>query len=306
MKTFYDHDDLMKTISGKVLHQLEAILKDSALPQNENSLKKIIESWLMKRGLFNKIVEHGNFTLVKRFSGNNKNACIAITLSGSILAIGPIIKNTRKITYISLNMRNDVPKTVTTEDAVISEDIEVDKALTFKEGLIKQTSEIIAIGVASDNEDPDRQIKRIIEINKLLMDNFIQINQNTFKSNYFDSELNLRNDLFRQWIIIKWFLIGGIEMQVFFARAKLLWLELFTKLYQELLNNKNIAQNKDELFLEFTNIRFAKFIDDYKWYESEKKDFDIGLLHALEEIPGYMNYWENLKSYTNEVEAKYR
>jgi hypothetical protein len=203
-------------------------------------------------------------------------------------------------------MRNDVPKILTTENAVISENIEIDRALSFKEGPIKQTSEIIGIGIASDNDDPERQIKKIIEINKLLMDNFIQINRNTFKSNYFDSELNSRNDLFKRWIIIEWFLIGGIDRQIFLARAKLLWLELFTKLYQELSNEKYLADDRDDIFLEFTNDRFAKFIDDYKWYESEKKDFDIGLMKALEEVPGHMNYWDYQNDYVKETMQKYR
>src|SRR4030042_1292700 len=118
MKSFYDHDELMKNISKKTLEQLKMILKDSTLPDNENSLKKIIEAWLIKRALFNKIIEHGNFKIVKNHKKDNKNACIAITLSGSIIAIGPILNGYRKIIYTSLDMRKDVPKVVTSDKAV--------------------------------------------------------------------------------------------------------------------------------------------------------------------------------------------
>jgi hypothetical protein len=304
MRTFYDHDDLLKNISGKTLAQLKGILKESALPQNENSLKRIIESWLIKRAMFNKIIEHGNFRPVKKYYKDNKNACIAITLSGSILAIGPIIQGFRKITYISLNMRTDVPNVINTENSVISEDIEVDKILNFTQGPIKKTSEIVDIGVAQDEDDPEKQVKKIIEINKLLLDNFIQINQSTFKSNYFDNELNGRNDLFKKWIIIEWFVLGGMDRHVFLARAKILWIELFTKLYKELSSSKKLSVNKDNFMIEFSNIKFAKFIDDYKWYESEKKNFDIGLMKALEEIPGYMNYWDYQNNYISELNSK--
>lgn len=306
MKSFYDHDEFLKNISKKTLGQLKMILKDSTLPDNENSLKKIIEAWLIKRALFNKIIEHGDFKVVKNHKKENKNACIAITLSGSLIAIGPIVNGYRKIIYTSLDMRKDVPKVVTSEKAVISEDIDVEKALRFTEGPIERTSEIIDIGVAAMEEDPDKQINKIIEINKLLLDNFIQINQDTFKSNYYDNELNIRNDLFKKWIIIDWFVIGGMERQLFLARAKILWLELFTKLYKELFNNKNLINNKDDFFLEFTNDRFTKYIDDYKWFESERKNFDIGLVKALEEIPGYKNYWDYLNNYIIELEKKHQ
>jgi len=302
MKSFYDHDDLLKNISKKGLAHLKGILKDSTLPDNENSLKKIIEAWLIKRAFFSKIIEHGNFKIVKRYNKENKNACIAITLSGSLLAIGPVIDEYRKIIYTSLNMRTDVPKAMVTEKAVFNEDIEIDKVLNFKEGPIKKTSEIIDIGVASDQESPDKQVKKIIEINKLLMDNFIQINQNTFKSNYYDNELYIRNDLFKKWVVIKWFEIGGFEKHLFLARIKILWLELFTKLYKELCNNKNISKDKDTVFIDFINNKFTKYIDDYKWYESEKNNFDIGIIKALEEVPTHTNYWDYLNDFINELE----
>jgi hypothetical protein len=306
MKTFYDHEDLLNNISKKTLSQIEFILRESDMPKNENSLKKIIECWLMKRAMFDKIVEHGNFTLAGKYDKNNRNACIAITLSGSILAVGPLSKGYRRITYISLNMRNDVPKTLTSENAIISEDVESGRILTFKEGPIKQTSEIIDIGIASDSENPDMQVRRIIEINKLLIDNFIQIDRNTFKSNYFDSGLNSRNDLFKKWIIIGRFVIGGLDRQVFLARAKLLWLELFTKLFQEISGNKNITGDKDGLFIEFTNGRFLKFLDGYKLCGSKNGDCDIGILKALEEIPGLMNYWDCQNEYLKEIGMKFR
>jgi hypothetical protein len=83
-----------------------------------------------------------------------------------------------------------------------------------------------------------------------------------------------------------------MEKHIFMARAKLLWLELFSGVYKALSKKIKGAQQRDAAFLDFTNARFAQFIDEYKWYESEKKNFDIGLMKALEELPEYKPYLE--------------
>jgi hypothetical protein len=77
-----------------------------------------------------------------------------------------------------------------------------------------------------------------------------------------------------------------------------LWLELFTKVYKALSKKTKNSEQRDNDFLEFTNNKFAKFVDDYKWYESEKKNFDIGLMKALEELPEYQAYTEFADKYS--------
>ena len=133
-------------------------------------------------------------------------------------------------------------------------------------------------------------LESIKKANQKLKNGFVKVNKEALKKDTKKDILKNRNDLFKKWIIIKWFMAGGLEKHIFLARAKLLWLELFTGVYESISKKKNTKAEKDKTFLEFTNEKFAKFVDEYKWYESEKKDFDIGLMKALEELPEYHEY----------------
>jgi hypothetical protein len=305
MKSFTNMEDLKKTMPQNVITQLKALLQNSKLPDNENYLSKIIESWLLKQALFNKITEHGDFKKTEHFKKDAKGGCIAVTLSGSILSIGPKIGNFRKVIYTSIDLRNDVPKIIEEENAVLANDIVTGKIVTFSSGEIKSTSEIYNLSLPKTEGEEEEEVNKIIEINKLLLKNFLQVDKYTFKANYFDNDLSVKNDLFKRWIIIDWFIIGGFDKHIFMARIKILWLELFSRLFQEIIKNKPMLEKMEEIFIEFTNIRFARFIDDYKWYESERKNFDIGLLKALEEIPSYKAYWDYLDKYLNEIKIKF-
>ena len=117
-----------------------------------------------------------------------------------------------------------------------------------------------------------------------------------YKKEYDSDDIKKREDLFKRWIILEWFKIGGLQEQIFLARAKLLWVELFSDLYKK-LNNLS-GKELDNAIVEFSNNIFSKFIDDYKWYESEKKQFDIGLMKALEELPADEEYKTYLEDYT--------
>ena len=143
------------------------------------------------------------------------------------------------------------------------------------------------LALSVEGESGKKQLQSIKKAGKKLKDDFIKVNKQVLKKDTKEDTLNNRNDLFNKWIILEWFAAGGLEKHIFRARAKILWLELFTEAYTAVSKRKRVKKERDTEFLDFTNRQFAKFIDDYKWYESEKKNFDIGLMKALEELPVY-------------------
>ena len=303
MESFLNYEQIKKDIPQKVHTHLEVLVKELKLPQNESTMKNFMESWLTKRAVFMKMAEHENFKKVKTMKINNKNGCIALTFSGSIISIGPLVNDKRDVKYTSIGIRTDVPESIKYGEGILTKDIFCDESVFFKEGPIKKTSPIMDLAIIPDSETDQEQLESIEKANIKLKDNFLRINQETLnkeksKGTAKDKDtIKSRNDLFLKWIIIEWFKMGGIEEHIFIARAKMLWQKLFTKVYTFL--SKNIADpvQKDNKFLEFTNNKFAKFVDDYKWYESEKKDFDIGLMKSLEELPKYEAYLNYLKDY---------
>jgi len=285
-----DYENLKKDIPKNVIKHLEGLIVETGLPQNDESMKTLIDAWLTKRALFNKMTEHDNFKRVETMKKDNKNGCIAITYSGSIIAIGPLVDKKREVNYTSIAMRADVPQSMSALDGILADDITCNKNIVFKEGSIKKTSPIMDLAISLEKESEKKQLESIKKANQKLKNGFVKVNKEALKKDTKKDILKNRNDLFKKWIIIKWFMAGGLEKHIFLARAKLLWLELFTGVYESISKKKNTKTEKDVVFLEFTNEKFAKFVDDYKWYESEKKDFDIGLMKALEELPEYHEY----------------
>ena len=285
-----DYKDLKKDIPKNVLKHLEGLIVETGLPQNDESMKTLIDAWLTKRALFNKMTEHDNFKRAETMQKDNKNGCIAITYSGSIIAIGPLVDKKREINYTSIAMRADVPQSTSSQDSILANDITCNKNIVFKEGDIKKTSPIMDLAISLERESEKEQLESIKKANQKLKSDFVKVNKEVLKKDTKKDILKNRNDLFKKWIIVKWFIMGGLEKHIFIARAKILWLELFTGVYESISKKKNTKTEKDSVFLEFTNKQFAKFVDEYKWYESEKKDFDIGLMKALEELPKYDLY----------------
>jgi hypothetical protein len=292
MESFTNYEDLKKHIPQKVSAHLKGLIKESKLPDSEQTMKNLSEAWLLKKALFYKMVEHENFKKVGRMSKDSKSGCIAITMSGSIIAVGPLVNNKRDIKYTSIGMRQDVPETLHVKAGRLAQDIVCDKSILFEKGPLEKTSPIMDLAVALENVTEQEQLKAIKKVDKKLQTDFIRINKEALQKESTQDVIIKRNDLFQKWIIIQWFLLGGMEKHIFMARAKILWLELFTGVYKALTKKIKNPEQRDNVFLDFTNKKFAKFVDDYKWYESEKKNFDIGLMKALEELPDYQAYLE--------------
>jgi hypothetical protein len=290
MESFTNYEDLKKDIPPNVREHLEGLIKDSNLPASEKTMKNLSEAWLLKRAIFHKMAEHEGLQKAETMPKDNKNGCIAITMSGSIVAIGPLVNDKREITYTSIGMRLDVPEALYVKAGQLAGDIVCGKPAVFKQGPLEKTSLIMDIAMSPENVGQKEQSAVLQKVDKKLKTDFIQVNKEALEVESKKDILKIRNDLFQKWIIIQWFIYGGMEKHIFMARAKILWLELFTKVYNVLSKKIKNSGQRDNVFLDFTNKKFAKFIDDYKWFESEHKNFDIGLMKALEELPEYRAY----------------
>jgi hypothetical protein len=292
MESFTNYEDLIKQIPQKVSTHLKGLIKESKLPDGEETMKNLSEAWLLKRALFYKMTEHENFTRTESMSKDNKNGCIAITMSGSIIAAGPLVNDKRDIKYTSIGIRTDVPETLHVKAGRLARDVVCGQPMILEKGPLEKTSPIMDLAVSTESMTEQEQLEIIKKVNKKLQTDFIKVNKDVLAEEEKQDTIKKRNDLFQKWIIIQWFILGGMEKHIFMARARILWLELFTKVYKAVTKMIKNSEQRDNDFLDFTNNKFAKFVDDYKWYESEKKNFDIGLLKALEELPDYQAYLE--------------
>jgi hypothetical protein len=297
MESFIDHEDAKKHIPQAVQDHLRGLMGHSRLPPTEETMRRLIEAWLLKKAAFQKTAEHGRFQNVRIMRQDDRDGCLVLTLSGSLISVGPVINGKREIKYTSLGLRTDVPEALVIPDAVLADDVECGRPIRLAAGRMEKTSAVTDIAVARESEGGGGQAIGLRRADDRLKNDFIRFNRQAVEEKGADDILRRRDDLFQKWIIIQWFLYGGLEKHVFLARAKILWLDLFTKVYDALSAKKGDPEERDAAFLDFTNHLFAKFCDEYKWYESENKNFDIGLMKALEELPEYTAYLDFADDY---------
>ncbi len=301
MESFIDHDDAQKYIPPEVREHLLGLLDRGRLPPTDDTLHRLTEAWLLKKAAFQKAAEHGGFQAAGLLRRDDRNACLALTLSGSLVSIGPLKDGRRRISYTSIGLRTDVPGSLVIDDAALAEDVAPGRPIRLAGGKLKQTSQVTDLAAARPEAGEAEQAAGLRKADDKLKTEFVRFNRETLEETAADDVLRRRDDLFQKWVILQWFLLGGLERHVFTARAKILWLELFTGIYDALSAKVSDPPLRDVRFLEFTNQLFAKFCDDYKWYESERKNFDIGLMKALEEIPEYPAYVGFVEDYCRKL-----
>jgi|GEM_PF-379516 len=305
VKKIESYDNLLKGLPKEIETHSKKVLKKIGLPKNKKNYKKIVDLWLKKRAIFDKTIEKSDFKKENIFSRDNENGCVAMTLSGSLITLGPLKDGGRSVLFADIDLSTNKSDVKSEDNCILDSDVVLREKLVFKKGPVKETSKIMEIGVARDFNNINEQEKSISDVNESILNQFISINNDLVSEKYGQSDLTNRNDLFEKWIILLWFRIGNMSEYIFYARSKLVWEELFAKFYDYLTYKINSSKERDKVFLELTNEKFGQFIDVYKWTESEKKDFDIGLINALEDIPELDIYGKFSDDYFDEAKKIY-
>lgn len=290
MESFTDYIDAQKHIPPDILEHLRGLIPHCGLPEHEETMKKLVEAWLLKKAAFQKTAEHSRMRKDSLLRTDDGRGGLVLTMSGSLLMVGPLAEGVREIRYTGIGMRTDVPESLEEPEARLAANIECGKPVRFAGGRLQKTSAVMDLAVMAEEKSGQEQTALLRKADGKIKADFRRLNAEALEKPAAAKGLRQRDDLFTRWIVIQWFLLGGLEKHVFMARAKLLWLELFTGVYDAVGAKKPAGPEQDGLFLDFTNRLFAKFCDDYKWFESEHKNFDIGLMKALEELPDYPAY----------------
>ena len=278
---------ILEKLPKNLAAYLQKLMVDEGFDTDNTSRERFLKGWLKKRALFDKIAEHNGFVLIDRIEEDFRAGVLVFSYSGSLLTISAQQEDgTRDVLYESINLRQDKFPKIEEQSIKVKFPIELNQPVLAEGKRIVKTSPVFAIAIEAEAGKPVSEArKRFRMIGERIARGLLIINQAIFEKHSIASELENREDLFNQWIILTWFRIGGWEEEVFLARAQLLWLELFSQAFNTL--KKKIADplECDQAFLEIVNAKFSHFCDVYKWIESEKKTSDIGLMRALEELP---------------------
>lgn len=170
-------NEILNQIPEKLHRHIEAITENSAFSDHEEALEKFAQAWLDKKVLFDDEIETMGMVKVDGLELTDDQGALAITYSGSLVNIEPVIDGQRKISYTSIGIRTDVPEANEEDDSVVTDNkVLVDQPVYFEKGPVKNTSQIYEIAVFEDEVEPVVQTQKLEAATKKLVEEFVEIN----------------------------------------------------------------------------------------------------------------------------------
>ena len=170
---------------GEILNQLppeiqvhiKGITKSAGLPDNEESYEKIAQGWLDKKKIFEQQIAEQNMMEIERLEADDARGAVALTYSGSLVLVGPLMDGLRRAGYNSIGIRKNVPDSMVQENANLAADVAVDSPIEFETGPVKSTSSIFKIAVCKDDLDAIAQEEKISEVTVIMTEEFVNVNK---------------------------------------------------------------------------------------------------------------------------------
>jgi nucleoid DNA-binding protein len=111
------------------------------------------------------------------FRADDPRGALLLTYSGSLLSVGPLKGEGRRIEYASIELRTDVPHLALAEAAGLAEGLVVATEARLSGGPVETTSPVLKIAACPEDVPRDEQEKRIREATIFLTNGFVTINR---------------------------------------------------------------------------------------------------------------------------------
>jgi len=169
-------------IPDNIQDHIKDISKSSGLPDNEESTELIAKAWIDKKIIFEEKIDEMNMEELVSFEKEDTRGVIALTYSGSLINVGPMVENTRNVEYTSIGIRSDVPDSAVKNNSILLSDINIDEAAEFEVGPVKSTSPIFKIAVCKGEISVEEQEETLKKTTVVLSDEFAKINNTLISS----------------------------------------------------------------------------------------------------------------------------
>ena len=169
--------EFLDKIPENIQDHIREITKTSGLPPGEESVEKIAKGWLEKKQVFEEKIADMDMEEVDLLTTDDQRAALAITYSGSLVNIGPLVDGVRNAGYISIGLRSDVPDAAVKEGSKLAKDVSVDDQIEFVIGPVKNTSAIFKIAVLTGSYTAIEQEERVNEATLLIQEEFVEVNK---------------------------------------------------------------------------------------------------------------------------------
>lgn len=169
--------ETFNTLSELIQNHIKQIAKTSGLPEGDETLEALASAWVEKKQCFEDGVSENNLEEVDFYSKDTEKGALALTYSGSLITIGPLVDGTRHAEYTSVGLRTDVPGSATEENAILASDIEKDAVVIFEKGPIQQSSPIFKVAISSEDLDSDEEEALLTQVTQDITEEFVEVNK---------------------------------------------------------------------------------------------------------------------------------
>lgn len=164
-------------IPENIQGHIRDITKSSGLDESEESVEKMAEAWLEKKGIFETKIKVLGMEELSHLDMDDEKGVIALTYSGSLINVGPLVDGRRTVMYMSIGIRGDVPDSVKGSNGKLARDINIDEEIEFASGPIKSTSAIYKIAACKGNLIAYEQEKTLTKATQIITEEFTAVNK---------------------------------------------------------------------------------------------------------------------------------
>lgn len=158
---------------------MRQLVEPAGLTDVDGAEELLAQGWLEKHEAFERHTTERGMQLVDRFARDEVSGALAMTYSGSIVSVGPMVDGERDVAYASIGLRRDVPQMSVKQDSVLAEDVATDAVIRFEEGPVQKTSPVFAIAVFQKALPPAKENAALVEVTQVLTERFVDINNET-------------------------------------------------------------------------------------------------------------------------------
>ncbi|MBN1647365.1 MAG: hypothetical protein JW874_04970 [Spirochaetales bacterium] len=156
---------------------IKSIADDMNTPEGEDKLETIAKAWLEKKDVFEEQIEKGGMEEVDSLSADDENGALALTYSGSLINVGPLVDGSRKIGYTSIGFRTELPANAEVDDANLKGDLSVDEIAEFSNGPVQSTSKLFKIAIFKEEMEAEEEEEALDQVLTVIGEGFVAVNK---------------------------------------------------------------------------------------------------------------------------------
>lgn len=137
---------IFNSLEPAIQDHLKVIRETSGLADGEESLELLAEGWKDKEAAFDDQARSMGMDSAKECRDSSRGF-LALTYSGSLVAVGPDAGGKRRAVYVSIDRRRDVPSRAESEDAEIAGSVKCGSEIQFDKGPVKKSSAVYRLAI---------------------------------------------------------------------------------------------------------------------------------------------------------------